>query len=153
MGAKTHKLPWKKIQILALTSPQKSVLCKNGKSVFSVQTAEQPDLNSVSVCSSYYLLRADGANCLRSYLDAHTKGNPQSNKMDNQLWKRRNVCFTSCIINKYKLVFPPQWNHWVISLGGKNKEKKTCCHGYWQLLSFSSLFSSHSISISLRPHS
>lgn len=69
--------------------------------MFSVQTADQPDLNSVSVCSSYYSLWTDDGNCLLSYLDAHTKGNPQSSKMDNQLWKHGNVCCASCTINKY----------------------------------------------------
>lgn len=61
--------------------------------------SKQSDLNSVSVLSSCYSLWTDEANCLRSYLDAHTKGNSKNSKMDNQLWKHSHIsCWT---INKY----------------------------------------------------
>lgn len=53
-------------------------------SVFPVQAAQQPNLNSLRVCSSCYSLWTDEANCLLSYLHTHTKGNSESGKMDSQ---------------------------------------------------------------------
>lgn len=105
MGAKTHKEKNR-----ALKSPKKNIRREIGYSVFSVRTADRPDSNSVSVCSSYYTLWADDANCLLSYLDAHTKGNPHSRKMDNQLWKSGNVCFISSTSNNY--TFFTGWFSW-----------------------------------------
>lgn len=74
------------------------------KQCAAAQAANQPDLNLMSVCGPYYSLWTDDCNCLVSYLSAHTKGNPQSGKMDKQLSKRHDVCFTSTTINKYKKI-------------------------------------------------
>lgn len=62
------------------------------------------------MCSSCYSLWTDDGNCLLSYLDAHTKGDPWSSKMNKQLWKHSHVCFTSYTINKY--TFFTGWFPW-----------------------------------------
>lgn len=85
--------------------------------------------NSLSVRSSYYSLWADDANYLLSYLSAHTKGNPQSSK-----WTTGPESTQTSGTLPVALMNPHFYS--------EKKQKKQCCHGYWQLLSSPFSFSS-----------